>query len=132
MNNDKVIEAAKSKIYGNSYLSDYEKANLDAFAILLINLVNQEAELLQSQSEPVAKVIHTKGTGLFEGRTITKVMLDVRHTDLPHGTKLFTHPPLSVNEQYEADAERYRHVKKVPGLSNVGIDQAIAQKKAGE
>ncbi len=44
---------------------------------------------MQGDSEPVAKVIHTKGIGLMAGKTIPKVMLDIKYADLPSGTQLY-------------------------------------------
>ncbi len=64
------------------------KVELDKFA----SLVSAHAiTSMQGDSEPVAKVIHTKGIGLMAGKTIPKVMLDIKYTDLPAGTQLYLH-----------------------------------------
>lgn len=94
--NTKIIEAAKEAGFliggsGNIYIGN----------IILNKELTKFAELLQSQSEPVAEVRCRNGEVFgFIGSRVFRDML-------PLGTKLFTHPPLSVNEQDKADADEY-------------------------
>jgi hypothetical protein len=45
---------------------------------------------ISERFEVVAKIVHTIGTGrLLEGRTVTKVMLDIDYLDLPEHTELY-------------------------------------------
>lgn len=96
MNNDKVIELAKKC---NADLTTFDGEPL-SYTFAIANL-EKFVELLQSQSEPVARIIHTQGTGLLKGKTITKVMLDFKYVDLPAGTELFTHPQIIEQSQSE-------------------------------
>jgi hypothetical protein len=62
-------------------------------------------------SEPVAKIIHTIGTGLLEGKTIPKVMLDAKYANLPKGTKLFTEPQPDRVAELEAKLAEYEKMR---------------------
>jgi len=75
----------------------YETLAARQLGNIIRNAMTEEAELLQA-SEPVAKVIHTIGTGLLKGQRIPKVMLDVKYVDLPAGTLLYTSPPNTPQE----------------------------------
>lgn len=67
----------------------YDEGCVDAIGILSTRVSRLLDNTEKSQAEPVAKVIHTIGTGLLEGKTITKVMLDLKYVDLPAGTQLY-------------------------------------------
>lgn len=83
------------------YDAQYEKWDapelLDATYNLEVMKFDWQYRFLYTHSpagvEPVASIVHTIGTGILEGQTIPRVLLDFKYIDLPIGTKLYTHPP---------------------------------------
>jgi hypothetical protein len=74
--------------------------------------------------DAVAKVILTKGIGLLEGRTITKVMLDAKHMDLPAGTQLYTHAQNASVDELVYALEQIAHAKSWQG-GNIGYRELV-------
>lgn len=152
MNNDKVIEATKKT--GALFLDEgYQKGNVIEFTY---EQLIKFTELLQSQSEPVAWQYEY----LFEQATEKgeldnwKKAVTFKYPNNPNGNHpvrniepLFTHPPLSVNEQLLTEVRELCSLicnsspdatikgeieSRAYALGHFPQVIAIAQKKAGE